>query len=393
MIGGGAGPVAMAMKLLIMPKEASAILGTGGSICKEIEQNSSARLHFSSRADFYPGTQLQELWVKGATTAAVATALNIILQKLAEAKAAGRIAQDSEELSSGGSSLKLVVPNYAAKAIIGRGGANIKILRDSTGTKMNVESTAVGPPPIAEQCITIYGSLGSIQAALHTIFEKMEQECAPQSWFSTWASTNHAGTDGGLNGALLFTGSKGKSKGEYGGMSGYGASPVAANPGQMEMVANALERLPASLALPGDMSQQITFNIPDHTLASLIGEAGETITRISQVTGTKIQIRDFESNPSEKVVNITGNAVSVISAYCHCVARANPSQQMQLQQMQQQHQQLQPQQQLQLQHPQLQLSYDDQQQPSYELPSSLSALAEAELQQAAQLMSGWRPQG
>jgi len=404
----------MAMKLLITAKEASQILGQGGNTAKLIENQTQSRLHLSGKGEYYPGTQLQELTVKGPNVASVSGAVQLAMAKLAEES--GRINNDSHDLTEGGASMKFVVPNACAKAIIGRGGENIKLIRDGTGMKVHIESTAIGPQPISEQVVCIQGSLQGMNILLANIFEKLEQECATQPWFSVWAGTSHAGTGGGLPaGQPLLQGpnhtkgsGKGKTKtgavsggsplgGSYiggGSVANAGGAAAVATPGNMEMVAGALQALPAELAVPGDMSSQISFHVPAATVSALIGKAGAGVQAISGATGTKIQIRELEGSADQKVVIIVGNVVGIISAYCHCMARvfnAPPNHQMPQQQQQQQygHQELQ--QQMNVGGLNMGISAIDYSQ-NPELAAAAAALAEAELHQQQQATMSWPPQ-
>lgn len=316
--------VGMAMKLLVSEREANAILGRGAAGCYEIGNQTNTKLSLTDRNTVYPGTQLQELSIRGSESQQVIGALTLVMAKLSEET--GRIMNDSREMPEGGASMKFIVPNAAAKAIIGRGGSNIKFIRDNTGLKVHVEETAIGPPPVSEQVVSLFGTISGIQAALPNLFEKMESEAANMSWFTTWAFTSHAGTDSNALVVPLGKGGKTRTSSKGGGraldFASVGQQEVTvATPANMEMIAGALQSLPVHLALPGDWSQRITFNIPESSVSSLIGKAGVAIKEISGATGTKVQIREIEGNPSEKAVIIVGNAVGVISAYLYCLSR------------------------------------------------------------------------
>lgn len=345
----------MAIKILLASKEASAILGTGGSIIREIGAHTNAKLHLSNRHEFYPGTQLQELIVRGQSTESVIATVQLVMEKLSAET--GRIYCDAREMAEGGCSMKFVVPNIAAKAIIGRGGTNIKYIRESTGMKVHVEEQAIGQPPISEQIVSFFGSLQGMQAALPNLFEQIETNCVGLDWFSNWAYTSHAGADVGIpSWAPPPSGGKGKGKDKgssYGSkgapsigasLSSYGggkssytptaggghvgaydtAGPAGGGYGviseadKVDMIAGALKVLPDHIG-----PQVIQFNVAASVVSILIGRGGIAIKEISSGTDTKIKIREIEGNPEEKVVVITGPAVGVISAYCHCLARAN----------------------------------------------------------------------
>merc|ERR1719219_2064196 len=109
----------MCIKALISMREASIILGPGGSTIREIGQQTGAKLHISGRNEFYPGTSLQELLIRGPCTESVGTAVMQVFGRLAEES--GRLSCGDVDVEEGGARVKLLVPISAAKAIIGRG--------------------------------------------------------------------------------------------------------------------------------------------------------------------------------------------------------------------------------------------------------------------------------
>lgn len=393
---GSPGSAGFCMKLLVTPREGSQILGAGGHTCHEIMTQSSTKIHLSKRDELYPGTLLQQIVIKSNSSESVQLAVQLIMAQLSAND--NRIVNDHHDVVPGGACMKFVVPNAAAKAIIGKGGQNIALIREGTGMKVHIEAQAIGPQPISEQVVCITGTIAGMQVVLPNIFEKVEM-CTQQPWFQTWANTSHAGTSGGLMpGQLLFqpSGTKTANRppalpGAYGlpqpqyqqqqsyQQQQYGAPAAAsavASPANMQMVAAALEVVPPDLAVPGVMNQQITFNIAASAVSPLIGKGGIGVKEISANTGTKIQIREIEGNPMEKCVVIVGNTIGIISAYCHCITRvfnAPP---------QHQHQQAQPfQQTLQIQqHHMYQLDNMPDYSQNPELAAAAAALAEAELQ-------------
>merc|ERR1719203_1325232 len=74
----------LTMKLLLPPNETSCVLGKGGTTVREIGQATGTRVATSGRFEFFPGTQLQELKIQGATQESVLNALVQILSKIAE---------------------------------------------------------------------------------------------------------------------------------------------------------------------------------------------------------------------------------------------------------------------------------------------------------------------
>eukprot|EP00933_Yihiella_yeosuensis_P056846 TRINITY_DN5628_c0_g2_i1.p1 TRINITY_DN5628_c0_g2~~TRINITY_DN5628_c0_g2_i1.p1 ORF type:complete len:478 (+),score=136.90 TRINITY_DN5628_c0_g2_i1:142-1434(+) len=351
-MGSGGGNVGFACKMLVTAREAASVsLGVA-----EIEASTGASLTISNANELYPGTDLQEVTMKAASTDVVSAACKAVMTKMVDEQ--GRIMNNSRDMQAGFASVRFVVPNAAAKSIIGRGGANISAVRDQLGLKIHVEQTSIGQQPLEEQVVSVYGSLTNVPQVLPNIFAKVEAECCLQSWWGTWIMSSNAGTDGGLMGMpLLSKTSKGKGKDKgmdmgYGkgggwdmmdmgmGMGGMGmgkggkgsdfssASAMAPPKNQlvfdqatMEMIASGLDALPPSIASSREWTQQIEFTIPEASASTLIGRGGLVIREISQSTKTKVQINKIEGNPLESVVVILGTTVGVVSAYLRCLSK------------------------------------------------------------------------
>eukprot|EP00933_Yihiella_yeosuensis_P080914 TRINITY_DN9442_c0_g1_i1.p1 TRINITY_DN9442_c0_g1~~TRINITY_DN9442_c0_g1_i1.p1 ORF type:complete len:382 (+),score=98.58 TRINITY_DN9442_c0_g1_i1:71-1147(+) len=320
--GKGKGPptVGSAIKMLVSPKESVTLIGKGGSTSKQIMEASGAKLHLSAKHELYPGTQMQEVSLKGNTVDIVA---NGVMQVLARLSAeTGKILGGEWDVEEGGARIHFVVPTLAARACIGRGGESIKAIRAASGMKVHVEEISIGAGDLAEQVISLAGPLMGASQALPLILEKV-QECAMFPWFTQWAYNVTAASP---DAAMSF---KGKGKGDFGGkgggyadgMGGKGMDPTMATQSNVDMLSAAVSAMPQALANPMDRSQKMTFACPAEYVSSLIGKQGAGVKEISMATDTKIQIRDIDGNGAEKAVIIQGGAVGVVAAYLHVAAR------------------------------------------------------------------------
>ncbi|CAJ1433280.1 unnamed protein product [Effrenium voratum] len=107
-MGGSRPPVGMAIKMLISPKEGACVLGPSGASSKQITDLTGARLHLSSKGEYYPGTQMQELCLKGSTPDVVVQGVMQVISKLAEET--GRIHGGEAEVEENGARVHFVVP-------------------------------------------------------------------------------------------------------------------------------------------------------------------------------------------------------------------------------------------------------------------------------------------
>jgi len=352
------------MKLLFSGKEASMLLGAKGTASREIGQQTGTRLHLSGRNEFYPGTQLQELTVRGPTVEPVAAALFQVMQRIMED--GGRICGGDADVEEGACRVRVVVPSIVAKAVIGKGGDNIKSLRHNTGLKVHIEEVAIGVGELAEQVVILQGGFDAMQNGLPNIIDRtMEFSGAP--WFRDWAMTTNAGNEDVVATHMASSkgGKKGGKKGEgkghgkpgtqaiggefngwgngrdddgYAGGGGRGShggggrgrwEPVAESSSGLDMVAGALSSLPASAASLSNRSQSLTFSCPMNCVSHVIGKGGAGTKEITAATGAKIMIREIDGNDAEKSVIITGSAAGVASAYLYVVGRIAESQERQ----------------------------------------------------------------
>lgn len=338
--------IGMAIKMLISPREAVQVLGAGGQTSKLISDATGTKIHLSGKYEYYPGTQMQEMCIKGPSYEAVCAAVMQILSKLAEET--GRITGGEWDIEEGGARVHFVLPTMSAKAIIGRGGENIKSLRVTSGMKVHVEEIIIGAGELGEQVVSCSGPMPGLQVAAPYILEKVA-EVAMQPWFTKWAF-QIASREGlaAIQGTAPYSSPKGKGKASFEVSKGYAQAAYepsyrppqsfsAPPPAQMgivsvqpdvDMLSAAVSAVPDALANPLDQSQAVQLSCPAACVSGVIGKAGAGVKEISGATGTKISIRDIPSNLLDKAIIISGNAVGVASAYLHVVSRIASVQEM-----------------------------------------------------------------
>jgi len=226
---GGCGAVlssGLTLKLLVPANEASCVLGRGGATVREIGQVTGTRMSVSGRNEFYPGTQLQELKIQGATQDSVLSAAAHTLTKIAELT--GTVSGGDTHVEPGGCRLRIVVPFMAAAAIIGPRGLTVKQVREQSGMHVHIEEATIPPGPpteISEQVVSLSGPLQGAYMALTMIAEVLIQ-LSTEVWFEAWANHSNCGVpipglvlfgDGGGKGGKAQGKGKGKAKGYRGG--------------------------------------------------------------------------------------------------------------------------------------------------------------------------------
>merc|ERR1711924_424190 len=87
--------------------------------------------------------------------------------------------------------LKALVPYAAAGGVIGKNGASIKQLRESSGATLKLENPW-GKGPGADQVMITTGSAAALEQVYNEV-NKQIQLVNTESWYHTWASTSGTG--------------------------------------------------------------------------------------------------------------------------------------------------------------------------------------------------------
>jgi len=140
--------------------------------------------------------------------------------------------------------VKVIIPNYAAGSIIGKGGQNINQIQQTFGARIKLSPNNEYYPGTQERILVIMGELDQIMAMLNYIHEKVRQE--PQ----------------GLRGAMF----------------------------------------------DHERAKQVKIVVPNSTAGMIIGKSGSTIRDIGEKSGARIQIsqKDAENFAGERVISVSG---------------------------------------------------------------------------------------
>mmetsp|Transcript_110853 Transcript_110853/g.320396 ORF Transcript_110853/g.320396 Transcript_110853/m.320396 type:complete len:253 (-) Transcript_110853:194-952(-) len=200
--------------------------------------------------------------------------------------------------------LKVLVPRAASGGIIGKGGANVKEIRERTNAKISIADTC-GSGPGSDQLISISGT----EEALHIVLtevSKQVQALTEEPWFATWVRTNSA-TSGssGYGGILTSTG------GPPGGNHSYGDYSRTTGVDTLTRVAHSLP----PYVMEDSRGFALSCVVPQRLVGGLIGRAGSGIKEVQNLTGTRIGIRDIPDDPDNCSMNIAGPLANTCAAY------------------------------------------------------------------------------
>jgi RNA-binding protein Nova len=127
------------IKILIPAAAVGALIGKGGEAMKNLKNESGCRVNMSKNQEFYHGTNERICVVKGKVNSC-----NLVLQAIIDKikEKADSSSSKSTDFDLNGferaKQMKLVVPNTSAGMVIGKSGASIKEIRESTGATIQV---------------------------------------------------------------------------------------------------------------------------------------------------------------------------------------------------------------------------------------------------------------
>jgi len=148
----------LTIRLLMQGKEVGSIIGKRGDNIKAIREESGARINISD------GTTPERIVTMVGTIETLAKAFGMICQKFED-----DLKQTCTTIPP--ITLRFVVPASQCGSIIGKGGAKIKEIRETTGASVQVASEML--PTSTERAVTISGKLDSIESCFRQICQIM----------------------------------------------------------------------------------------------------------------------------------------------------------------------------------------------------------------------------
>jgi transcription antitermination factor NusA-like protein len=286
-------PLPCVMKFLTPEVLASAIIGKEGKVIAGMRTSCQARLALTEHGDFYPSTDCRTLTAQASEQDSLTEVSRQVVAKVVElAKTPSEAVGSEDELK-----LRTLVPRAAVGGIIGKGGAAIKQLRESSGAKISI-SEPIGSGPGAEQIVSLTGTAQALELVLKEVNSQI-QTLNGESWFQQWASpaTIAAATAGyGASMGMPFR-------------SGAGMNP----PG-VDVMIRVAQQLP-SYVMQDDRGFALSCVVPNKLVGGLIGRGGSGTKEVQMMTGTKIGIRDIPGDTENRSMNIAGPLASTCAAY------------------------------------------------------------------------------
>ncbi|CRG95672.1 RNA-binding protein Nova-1, putative [Plasmodium gallinaceum] len=292
------------VKMLVNNLVAGSVIGKNGSIITSIENKTGCNLKLSPNNSYFPNTQERVLVLCGKQEQ-INSALLIILDKIRQI-ASHHFYDKQNPNATPKYTCRIVVPKSAVSAIIGKGGQQIKQLQDSTGSKIQISSREDG---LNERIITIIGTFESISDTALKVANSIQSDpnlkdllnviYNKESNYNSRALTHNFINQLHLNGYVIPQ--------QYG---------VFQHDQYMDVgMMNSLMRHSRDLF---NLPCEISIQIPDEFIGSVIGKNGSRLTNIMNSTGAQIRIsRKGELIPgtTDRKVRIIGTVAAVHAAH------------------------------------------------------------------------------
>mmetsp|Transcript_48709 Transcript_48709/g.115758 ORF Transcript_48709/g.115758 Transcript_48709/m.115758 type:complete len:308 (+) Transcript_48709:222-1145(+) len=278
------------LKFLTPQTLAAAVIGKGGASISAMRTSCDAKISITDQGEFYPATDCRVLTAQASTQEALDKVAEQIVEKVAEvAKGASPDAPIRDAVGTEGElKLRVLMPRSAVGGLIGKEGAAIKKLIETSGAKISV-GDAPSTQPSSEQIVTVSGEEKGITTVMKEVNAQV-QALNGEAWFATWA----AGTSGPSTLAM-------------------GSVRPGASPG-LDLMMRVAQQLPPYVM---EDSRGFALNciVPSNLVGGLIGRGGAGTREVQATTKTKISIRDIPGDDANRSLTIAGPLPNACAAY------------------------------------------------------------------------------
>nr|XP_048713622.1 poly(rC)-binding protein 4 isoform X3 [Caretta caretta] len=290
--------ITLTLRMLMHGKEVGSIIGKKGETVKRIREQSSARITISE------GSCPERITTITGSTDAVFRAVSMIAFKLEEDLGTG--ATNGGAVSKPPVTLRLVIPASQCGSLIGKAGAKIKEIRETTGAQVQVAGDLL--PNSTERAVTVSGVPDAIIQCVRQICAVI-LESPPKGATIPYHPCLSLGT------ALLSASQGFSMQGQYSGGPQAEVTKLqqlSGHPVAFTSLGQAPSLVPGLDASPQNSSQE--FLVPNDLIGCIIGRQGSKISEIRQMSGAHIKIGNQSEGSSERHVTITGTPVSITLA-------------------------------------------------------------------------------
>ncbi|CAD2093598.1 RNA-binding protein Nova-1, putative [Plasmodium vinckei lentum] len=303
------------VKMLINNLVAGSIIGKNGSIISGIENKTGCSLKLSPNNSYFPNTQKRVLVICGKQEQ-INNVIIIILDKIRQISIPNNMNTNKNENKIQTHTCRIVVPKSAVSAIIGKGGNQIKQLQNNTGTKIQISNREDG---LNERIISIVGSFESVRDTTTKVIASIQTDPNLKDLLNvnynkelnieTVTNNNHG--NGIRNISHNFINNVPMNN--YVMSQQYGLFQH-----EQYVDINIMNYLMRNNRDLFNLPCEISIQIPDEFIGSVIGKNGARLTNIMNSTGAQIKIsRKGELIPgtTDRKTRIMGTVAAVHAAH------------------------------------------------------------------------------
>ncbi|CAJ0579397.1 unnamed protein product, partial [Mesorhabditis spiculigera] len=189
------------LKILIPSSAVGAIIGKGGETMRTLKNDTKCRVQMSKNQDVYPGTNERICLVRGRISQVMIVIETLMGKIRGKVEGSARDPFDHKDVPRA-NEVKILMPNTSAAMVIGRGGMNIRDIREGTGCQIQVfpKSGTVEAQSSQERVVTMaHDDLHKLLEAVERVLERVAAD--PQH--AQYADKDH---DSFISGASASSG-------------------------------------------------------------------------------------------------------------------------------------------------------------------------------------------
>lgn len=297
--------VIITIRMLMVGKEIGGIIGKGGANVSNYREQSGAKITISSEQN----CPERIVTISGGQTQ-IYKAVELITDKMFKDVNSGLTTDATSQVPV---TIRLVVPASQCGSIIGKGGAKIKEIRDTTGCAIQVQSDML--PNSSERSVTLSGVPSTIVHCINMLCDVMIQFPAKTATVPYHPMPVLQGSPFVMGGQYsmseppMFRRPTSNNKRFGGGVSTFDGGEYEESSNNHHTAATPVSNFPAKMI--NTVTQELT--VDNEVMGVIIGKGGSRINEIRHLSGANIKIARKEEDKntvSATAENTTTNATA-----------------------------------------------------------------------------------
>jgi len=291
------------LKLLVPNYAAGALIGKGGALLNEIKETYGGFIRLSGGREYYPGTTERIVVITGEVNQII-DICNHVMEKVQDP---GReptmknVSIDGDRAEK----VKIVLTNGASGLLIGRSGATIKAIQETSKAKVSVCMPDKASVP-GERVVTVSGSADERSEACRQVIEQVASDASNMANTKTKYVSEDAGTYTSYGVPTGFNSQQQDGRNQYSGnvMPTYqGAGDIYSN-----QAPSGNTKLKAKVT--------VEIEVPNVLVGPIMGKQGAIIKNFVQRSGgARFKFSDKSGESEDRTLTITGDMDQTQIAY------------------------------------------------------------------------------